>query len=255
MKHLVSKCILTLYAIIVMFATFQYVDTAHAGVDPFLGEMSYVAFDFAPRGWAFCDGQVLSVSANSALFSLLGTTYGGDGRITFGLPDMRGRVPIHAGRGPGLSAYRFGSKGGLEWTELAVANLPAHNHLASASSESKSTISGGGGTGTVKGTLKGSSSFATTDDPSGNTLAKPYWGPALAKTTVKAYNSEAPSVSMHEGSVTLDLSSISLGDVTTTTDTTVAVGLTGRGSPFNNLQPFTVVRCIIAVTGIFPSRN
>jgi len=86
------------------------------------------AGNFAPRGWAFCDGQLLAVSQNDALFSLLGTTYGGDGRTTFGLPDMRGRVPLHAGQGPGLSNRRLGAKGGTEKVTLTVNQLPSHSH-------------------------------------------------------------------------------------------------------------------------------
>ena len=77
---------------------------------------------------AFCDGQLLSIAQNSALFSLLGTNYGGDGRTTFGLPDLRGRVPIHAGNGPGLSDYRLGQEGGSETTTLTIQQLPSHNH-------------------------------------------------------------------------------------------------------------------------------
>ena len=82
--------------------------------DPFIGEIIMFAGNFAPRGWAFCDGQLLPISQNSALFSILGTTYGGDGRTTFGLPDLRGRVPIGPRTGPGLTAYRLGEKGGSE---------------------------------------------------------------------------------------------------------------------------------------------
>ncbi len=97
-------------------------------LEPYLGEITMFAGNFAPRGWAFCDGQLLAISQNSALFSLLGTIYGGDGRTTFALPDLRGRVPVHAGRGPGLSDYRQGQKGGNETQTLAVRQLPAHNH-------------------------------------------------------------------------------------------------------------------------------
>jgi len=86
------------------------------------------AGNFAPRGWAFCDGQLLAVSSNDALFSLLGTVYGGDGRTTFGLPDMRGRIPIHAGTGPGLSQRRLGNKAGTENEILTTAQLPSHSH-------------------------------------------------------------------------------------------------------------------------------
>jgi microcystin-dependent protein len=88
---------------------------------------------FAPRGWAFCDGQLLAVSQNDALFSLLGTIYGGDGRTTFGLPDMRGRIPIHAGTGPGLSQRRLGDQGGAEDVTLTVNQLPSHGHAMQAS--------------------------------------------------------------------------------------------------------------------------
>ena len=85
------------------------------GDAPFVGEIAMFGGNFAPRGWAFCNGQLLPISQNSALFSLLGTTYGGDGRTTFGLPDLRGRVPMHPGNGPGLSSYRLGQKGGVEY--------------------------------------------------------------------------------------------------------------------------------------------
>lgn len=90
------------------------------------------AGNFAPRGWAFCDGQLLAVSQNDALFSLFGTIYGGDGRTTFGLPDLRSRVPIHAGHGPGLSERRLGAKGGEEKVTLTVNQLPSHNHTYNA---------------------------------------------------------------------------------------------------------------------------
>jgi microcystin-dependent protein len=93
------------------------------------------AGNFAPRGWAFCDGQLLAVSQNDALFSLLGTIYGGDGRSTFGLPDLRGRLPIHAGSGPGLSPRRLGSKGGAEKVTLTVNQLPSHTHDYKASTD------------------------------------------------------------------------------------------------------------------------
>lgn len=101
--------------------------------EPFVGEIRMFAGNFAPRGWAFCDGQLLAVSQNDALFSLLGTIYGGDGRTTFGLPDLRGRIPIHAGHGPGLSERRLGSKGGAEKVTLTVNQLPSHTHPLQAS--------------------------------------------------------------------------------------------------------------------------
>ena len=96
--------------------------------EPYVGEIRMFAGNFAPRGWAFCDGQLLAVSQNDALFSLLGTIYGGDGRTTFGLPDMRGRIPIHQGQGPGLSVRRLGSRSGSETVTLTVNQMPSHGH-------------------------------------------------------------------------------------------------------------------------------
>ncbi len=96
--------------------------------EPFVGEIRMFAGNFAPRGWAFCDGQLLAVSQNDALFSLLGTIYGGDGRTTFGLPDLRGRIPLHQGEGPGLSRRRLGSKGGAEKETLTTNQLASHAH-------------------------------------------------------------------------------------------------------------------------------
>lgn len=100
--------------------------------EPYVGEIRMFAGNFAPRGWAFCEGQLLAISQNDALFSLLGTIYGGDGRTTFGLPDLRGRIPVHAGSGPGLSLRRLGEKGGAEDVTLTVNQIPAHTHAANA---------------------------------------------------------------------------------------------------------------------------
>ena len=96
--------------------------------EPFLGEIRMFASNFAPRGWAFCDGQLLAVSQNDALFSLLGTIYGGDGRTTFGLPDLRGRIPVHFGSGPGIPPLNIGARGGAEQVSLTVNQLPSHTH-------------------------------------------------------------------------------------------------------------------------------
>ena len=96
--------------------------------DPFIGEVRMFAGNFAPRGWQFCDGQLLSIASNTALFSLLGTNYGGDGRTTFGLPDLQGRVPVHPGSGPGLRTWTLGEKFGSEMETLSLSQLPAHTH-------------------------------------------------------------------------------------------------------------------------------
>jgi len=97
-------------------------------MDPFIGEIKLFAGNFAPRAWAFCDGQLLPISQNSALFSILGTTYGGDGRTTFALPDLRGRVPLGPRQGAGLSSYREGQQGGQEHVTLTTSEIPSHSH-------------------------------------------------------------------------------------------------------------------------------
>ena len=100
------------------------------GTSQYIAEITLFAGTFAPRGSSFCQGQILSIQQNSALFSLLGTTYGGNGTQTFALPDLRGRVPIQQGTGPGLSNYQLGQQAGTESTTLNVTNMPAHNHVA-----------------------------------------------------------------------------------------------------------------------------
>lgn len=120
--------------------------------EPFLGEIKMVGFNFAPRGYATCDGQLMAISQFSALFSLLGTIYGGDGRTTFALPDLRGRFPTHHGTGPGLSTRQMGQRGGREDVTLNVTNMPSHNHSAS-------------------GTIKGSSATGNSADPTDNVPA------------------------------------------------------------------------------------
>lgn len=97
--------------------------------EPFIGQLQIFPYNFAPRGWAYCNGQLLPIMQNTALFSLLGTTYGGDGRRTFGLPDLRGRAAMHPGRGPGLTPRRLGYKGGAPTETLTTAQMATHNHL------------------------------------------------------------------------------------------------------------------------------
>ena len=121
--------------------------------DPFIGQIQTFGFSFAPRGWAKCDGQLLQISSNTALFSLLGTTYGGDGRTTFGLPDLRGRVALHQGTGPGLTNRKLGQKGGAETVLLNANTMPTHTHVA-----------------TLKGTTQPAAQLD--DTPTGKVLAK-----------------------------------------------------------------------------------
>jgi microcystin-dependent protein len=113
--------------------------------DPFVAEIRIFPFNFAPTGWAFCDGQILPLSQNTALFSLLGTTYGGDGKSNFALPDMQGSAPMHPGQGPGLSLHDLGEIGGTETVTLLQTEIPSHAHTALAHS-----------------------GFSTQTDPSGN---------------------------------------------------------------------------------------
>jgi microcystin-dependent protein len=141
--------------------------------DPFLGQITMFGGNFAPRSWALCDGQLLAISSNQALFSLLGTTYGGDGRVTFGLPDLRGRAPMHAGSGPGLSNRSLGSKAGQENVTLSSNQMPSHTHAMNDPA------------------LKATANPANTTDPTGAALA-----------IAPAYNdSESPTTAMREESV------------------------------------------------------
>jgi microcystin-dependent protein len=104
-------------------------------MDPFVAEIRIFPFNFAPKGWAFCDGQILPLSQNTALFSLLGTTYGGDGKSNFALPDMQGNAPMHPGQGPGLSLHDLGETGGSETVSLLESEIPGHLHNVTASSQ------------------------------------------------------------------------------------------------------------------------
>ena len=140
-------------------------------MDPFVGEIRMFAGNFAPNGWALCDGQLLAISQNDALFSLLGTIYGGDGQTTFGLPDLRGRVPIHMGSGPGLSSKPIGFLGGSENVTLIASQMPAHSHAFQASA-------GPGSQSNPAGAVPG------------------------ASPSVDLYIEEAPSVALNAGSVT-----------------------------------------------------
>lgn len=163
---------------------------------PFLGQILLVPYNFAPSGYAPCEGQLLTINENTALFSLLGNTYGGDGLRNFALPDLRGRVPIHAGQGPGLSNVALGEHGGAEKVALATANLPPHTHPIGASSAP-----------------------ATTDTPTSAVVA-----------SGGAYGS--------------------------TSDTTLAPsGATGSGTPIDVRAPYLGLTYVIALQGIFPSRN
>lgn len=167
--------------------------------EPFIGQIVMFAGNFAPRSWAFCSGQILSIAQNTALFAILGTTYGGNGQTTFALPDLRGRVPMHFGQGPGLSNRNLGEMGGQETVTLLQTQMPQHSHQVAASSEDATTGKPGAAVPAAGG------AYAATSD--GTTMSPSMIGPA------------------------------------------------GGGQPHGNIQPYTVVNFIIALLGVFPSRN
>jgi microcystin-dependent protein len=168
--------------------------------EPFIGEIATVGFGFAPKGYALCDGQLLPINQNQALFALLGTTFGGDGRTTFGLPDLRGRVIVH----PGSGGFALGGRGGVENVTLLQSEMAPHSHAPRCSS------------------ANGNTQDATAA----------IWAQTGA-TDHNIYSSGASDSTMDPGLITPVL-----GD-----------------QPHPNLQPFLVVNFIIALQGIFPSRN
>ncbi len=184
-------------------------------MEPFIGQIQAFGFNFVPVGWAKCDGQLLAISQNDALFSLLGTQYGGDGRTTFGLPDLRGRLPMHRGQGPGLSNRVMGQKGGTIQEVLTTNQIPSHIHGATTTTQTLINVNNGtGGENIANGQFIASRNGGFSEEPStGAFLGAP--------------------------------NSIS----TTTTD------LTGNTQAHTNLQPYLTVTYCIALFGIFPSRS
>jgi len=191
-KHLIASLLLFIPSLFI---------ANHAIADePFIGEMRYFAGNFAPRNWAFCDGQLLSISQNTALFSLLGTMYGGDGRTNFGLPDMRGRALIHSGNGPGLTPVTQGSISGTETVTMSVAQMPNHNHA-----------------------LLANDTAADTETPNGNAIA--------AEKIYKA--GQSADKTLH----------------------TESIANSGSAQAIDTVQPYIALNCIIALQGLYPSRN
>lgn len=204
--------------------------------DPFLGGMCAFGGNFAIRNWAKAEGQLLAISSNSALFSILGTTYGGDGRTTFGLPDLRGRSPIGQGQGPGLSNYRLGQRGGAEIHSLNVLQMPAHNHSAT------TTTTNVVDTSATTIALRALASSSTTNVPSNAVLAN-------SPNRENIYSSGVPNVDMSAEAIALNLSV----DVSSTSST--VVNANGNGQPFNIRGPYLALTWLIATQGIFPSRS
>ena len=127
--------------------------------DPFVAEIRIFPFNFAPKGWAWCDGQILPLSQNTALFSLLGTTYGGDGKSNFALPDLQGRTPMHPDQGPGLSLHDLGETGGSDTISLLETEIPSHNHLIQVRNLPPPASGGAPGPTTVFGKSNGGTAY------------------------------------------------------------------------------------------------
>jgi len=129
---------------------------------PYVGEIRLFGFNFAPQGWQRCDGSLLAISENDALFSLIGTIYGGDGQVTFAVPDLRGRVPVHQGQGPGLSIRQLGEQAGTEAVTLLTTQMPAHNHAVVATSAAATT--GTPGVSVIPGAVANQTMYVTDTD-------------------------------------------------------------------------------------------
>ena len=196
--------------------------------EPLLGSIYNAAFSFAPRGYNTCDGQLLAVNQNTALFSLLGVQYGGNGQQTFGLPQLQGRVQVSMGQSPGNSNYVMGQTGGSESTTMLQSNLPPHNHPA---------------TFTNASTLNATNTRGTT--------ATPTAGAMLARGTDGAMEPDLiPFIYVPASST----NAVALGGLTNVAGT-VTNGVTGNGVPFSNIKPYNTIITIIAVQGVYPSRN
>jgi len=228
-NHIVRKGI---FSLVILAGLLMINTTAAKAQEGMMGEIKIFAGNFAPRGWMLCQGQILAISQYSALFSILGTTYGGDGRTTFALPDFRGRAPIQSGQGPGLNTYRLGDKVGRENVQVMSQNMPSHNHAAQISENSAQVV------------VKASSSIGTTSVAGKNgatTLASTTT--ARAATGTVMYNTSEPDVTLNTGSGQVQLNG------------TVTVGNAGGSQPISIVQPVIAVNYIICVTGIYPSRD
>lgn len=196
-------------------------------MDDFLAIIKLFAGNFAIRGWAFCQGQIMAISSNTALFSLLGTTYGGNGQTTFALPDLRGRAPIGTGQGPGLQNYILGQVGGSENITLTINNMPAHTHTVNTSAL------------TVTPPASTAAGTSNTPGPSLVPAALPTIGGGPSAVTVKGYASQDNTTSLAPAPVT--------GNIT--------VNPSGGSQPFDIRTPYLAINYIIALEGIYPSRE
>jgi microcystin-dependent protein len=208
-------------------------------MEPFLGQIIQVGFSFAPLYWSTCSGQALPISQNTALFSLLGTTFGGDGVSTFQLPNLQGRVMVGAGTSAGGTVYLPGQTGGAETVTLTAGQMPTHTHTATFSSTG-SSLSG-------QGVLDAVQTAATGASPSAG---------AQFAVASDARNAANPQIYVPAGT---SGSQVALGGlnvtVTGSVNGNVTVAPAGSGQPFSALPPYLAVTTIIAISGVFPSRG
>jgi len=192
-------------------------------MEPFIGQVQTFGFNFAPRGWSTCSGQLLPIAQWTALFSLLGTTYGGDGRTTFGLPDLRGRSIVGHGHGPGLSTISWGERGGRENETLTQLNMPQHSHgiVNSSAAVHVATVENDGG--------------ASNESDDGNNYLRT--------------NGAGPEIYAEHVSTTNSIGGTSISGLASTTMPA------GGQQSFNIRNPFLGMYVCIAMTGIFPSRS
>ncbi len=190
-----------------------------------IGEIRGFGGNFAPRAWALCNGQLLSIAQNTALFSILGTTYGGDGRTTFALPDLRGRIPISSGTGPGLSTHKLGARSGTETVILNQLQMPSHTHQAAFTHTAGVTH------------LAVVADSANQEDPTNHYLAA-----ANIAGTNQIYSDQTPdaTLALSEGVAVAGI---------------VQNGLTGASQYHNNMQPYLTINWIICMFGVYPSRS
>ncbi|NGM51976.1 phage tail protein [Caulobacter sp. 602-2] len=205
-------------------------------MDFYMAMIVQFAGNFAPRNFMYCNGQIISIAQNTALFSLLGTTFGGNGQTTFSLPDLRGRAAIGPGQGPGLPTYVQGEMAGSPTTTLSILNMPAHNHAAVFTPTGSPTVNVTALSGVANGSQAvqptANAQICNAYDATNFSSASIF---APAGTAGTAVNLSAGNVAGIAGSVT--------------------VGVTGNSQPFDSMQPYLGLQSIICTAGIFPSRN
>jgi microcystin-dependent protein len=198
--------------------------------EAYIGEIRMFGGNFAINQWQMCNGQLLAIAQNQALFSIIGTYYGGNGTQTFGLPDFRGRVPVHQGTGPGQPNYVIGQNGGTTQVTLLNANLPPHNHATFSTPASPGI------------TVSGTTATGNASTPSGNYLSAATAGVASGRGNGELYS-------------TANTGLAALNAATVTASAGTVTGLTGSSAPVSIQPPYLTVTFLICLYGIFPSRN